>query len=69
LFGWKVAGGQVAVRKKIYCKAGFGCEFKRLKRNNTHYKHRYFVLCEFDGACNQQTFERVVIERDLIQNG
>jgi hypothetical protein len=50
---------------KVYCKAKFPCEFKRLKRTNQTKKRRrrYFVLCDFNGTCNQQTFERVVEER------
>jgi len=56
----------VALRKnEIYCKAGFSCEFKRLEhtKKKANQKRCYFVLCEFDGACNQQIFERVVKER------
>ena len=54
----------MAVRKnKVFCKAKFPCEFKRFKRTNASRKKRYFVLCRFDDACNQQTFARVVEER------
>ena len=49
---------------KVFCKAKFPCEFKYFKRNQTYYKKRYFVLCKFDGTCNQQTFERVVKEKE-----
>jgi len=48
---------------KVFCKAGFSCEFKYFKHNKTRRKHRYFILCRFDGACNQQTFVPVVEER------
>jgi len=47
---------------KVFCKASFPCQFKRFKRNTSR-KHRYFVLCKWQGTCNQQTFVPVVEER------
>jgi len=42
---------------KNYCKAGFPCQFKRLRRTKQkgNQKHWYFVVCKFEGTCNQQT--------------
>ena len=54
----------MALRKsKIYCKAGFRCEFKRSKHSSIRRKHRYFVLCKFEGACNQQANTEIIVKQ------
>jgi len=56
----------VAVRKnKVFCKASFPCQFKRFKRNTSR-KHRYFLICKFDGACSQQSYTPVVKDREEV---
>ena len=41
-------------RPVLYCKSKEPCKYKRIKAVQSE-KRTYWVLCSFDGTCNQQT--------------
>jgi len=51
-------------RADVYCKAEFPCEFKRLKRvknrKTQKRQRRYYVICVWEGTCNQQTLTPII---------
>jgi len=51
------------IKRIIYCKAEFPCEFKFLRRSTYKENGRrcYFVFCRWSETCNQQSFEPVKV--------
>jgi hypothetical protein len=46
----------------ICCRASFECESQQIKKWGCHQKLKHpLLLCTWEGTCNQQTQEKVVI--------